>query len=376
MRAESCLSPDLTAFFEELDALERELRQALSAADLAHLHKIERWSRRCTYAGWATSWMGPNLLSAGLLSMGRTARWTMLGHHIGHGGYARVSDQPRYQKATFARGRRRLQDWMDVILPEAWDVEHNTLHHSRLGEAADPDLVELNLDWIRTSALPLPVRYAIVLTMAGAWKWIYYAPNTLQELQAAKDRASGGPGTRRGLLDWRVWAPTTRDGRALWARCFLPYAALRFVLQPLLLAPLGPLAVASAATNSLLAEVLTNLHTFVIITTNHAGEDVYAFDTPPGSREDFLLRQILGSVNYTTGSDLNDFLHGWLNYQIEHHLWPDMSMRQYQQAQPRLQALCEKHGVPYIQEPVRTRLRRTLDVMVGRADMKRVPRAV
>jgi hypothetical protein len=31
-----------------------------------------------------------------------------------------------------------------------------------------------------------------------------------------------------------------------------------------------------------------------------------------------------------TGSDANDFLHGWLNYQIEHHMFPDLSMLSYQ----------------------------------------------
>lgn len=365
---------DLTAFFRELDALERELRAELSEADLAHLQKIERWSRRCTAAGWATSWMGPNLLSAGLLSLGRTARWTMLGHHISHGGYSRLAkDNPRYHRDTFARGDRRMRDWLDVILPEAWDAEHNNRHHTRLGETADPDLVEMNLGWLRRSSLPMAARYAIVLTMAAAWKWVYYAPNTLQELRAEEDRAQGGAGQRRKLTDPGAWLPHSRDGRALWLRCFLPYAVARFVVQPLVVAPLGPLAVASASVNSLMAEVLTNLHTFVIITTNHVGEDVHAFEEPPADREDFLLRQIIGSVNYTTGGDLNDFMHGWLNYQIEHHLWPDMSMRQYQRAQPRLKALCEKHGVPYIQEPVTTRLRRTLEVMVGKADMKRGP---
>jgi hypothetical protein len=29
-------------------------------------------------------------------------------------------------------------------------VEHNRLHHYRLGELADPDLVEANLDWLRS----------------------------------------------------------------------------------------------------------------------------------------------------------------------------------------------------------------------------------
>jgi fatty acid desaturase len=84
-----------------------------------------------------------------------------------------------------------------------------------------------------------------------------------------------------------------------------------------------------------------------------------------------LLRQIVGSVDYQTGGDAVDLLHGWLNYQIEHHLWPDLSPLQYRKAQPRLKALCEAHGVPYVQEPVWRRLRKTLDVMVGAADMKR-----
>lgn len=55
--------------------------QSLSEEDLAHLHKIVRWGRRCTALGWATSWAGPNLLSAALLAQGRTARWTMVAHH-------------------------------------------------------------------------------------------------------------------------------------------------------------------------------------------------------------------------------------------------------------------------------------------------------
>ena len=46
------------------------------------------------------------------------------------------------------------------------------------------------------------------------------------------------------------------------------------------------------------------------------------------------MRQVLGSTNFRTGGDVNDFLHGWLNYQIEHHLWPDLSPRQLQFAQP------------------------------------------
>ncbi len=357
----------LEAFFVELDALEAEIRASLTDDDLAHLKRISRAGRACSAAGWATSWLGPNLLSAGLIALGRSGRWTTIGHHVSHGGYDRL-DAPRYHRKNFAKGwRRRVRDWMDVIPPAGWDREHNNLHHTRLGETADPDLVEHNLDWLRDSDLPMPVRYALVAVMASAWKWIYYAPSTMQEELVA----TGASKERRSLSDWRVWSPTHPDGRALWLRSFLPYAAVNFAILPSLFLPLGPLAAASAASNSLLAELLTNLHTFVIITTNHAGEDLYAFADAPADRRDFQLRQILGSANYRCGGDLNDYLHGWLNYQIEHHVWPDMSMLQYQRAQPRLKALCEEHGIPYVQESIWTRLRKTADIMVGAASMKR-----
>lgn len=87
----------------------------------------------------------------------------------------------------------------------------------------------------------------------------------------------------------------------------------------------------------LLAELLTNLHSFVIIACNHAGNDVYKFDTSVKARSDeFYLRAVIGSVNFHTGHDFGapgtfaadsvDFMQGWLNYQIEHHMFPDMSM--------------------------------------------------
>ena len=84
---------------------------------------------------------------------------------------------------------------------------------------------------------------------------------------------------------------------------------------------------------------------------------------------EFYLRQILGSVNYPTGSDTNDFFYGWLNYQIEHHLWPDIPLSQYQYAQPKVEAVCKKHGIPYRQDSVFKRLLKAVNIMVGRTSM-------
>jgi fatty acid desaturase len=358
------------ALARDLDALRKEFKAKTGQADLDHLQKMERWSRTCSALGLATAWMGPNLITASLIALGKSSRWAMLAHHITHRGYDKVPNIPsRYTSKEFAQGWRRYIDWFDWIIPEAWNEEHNILHHYNLGEDKDPDLVELNLDWLRESDLPEPAKIAFVALMASIWKWMYYAPNTLKELQIARARRAKDDAfvPTEGLADPATWDPRDPRGRELWTRSLLPYAAWNFAAIPAMYAPLGPLAVISAELNMLMAEVLTNLHTFAIIVPNHAGDDLYIFDRPIEDRDEFYLRQILGSVNFACGDDLTDFLHGWLNYQIEHHLWPDMTMLQYQQLQPRVKELCAKHNIPYVQQSVFTRVRKTVDVMVGRA---------
>jgi hypothetical protein len=48
-------------------------------------------------------------------------------------------------------------------------------------------------------------------------------------------------------------------------------------------------------------------------------------------------------------------------------------MLQYQRGAPQLKAICEKYGVPYIQENVFERLRKTIDIMVGKTSMMDFP---
>ena len=121
--------------------------------------------------------------------------------------------------------------------------------------------------------------------------------------------------------------------------------------------------------NSVLAEIFTNLHGFLVIVPNHTGDDIPLFDEHKSGRGEFFFRQIVGSVNYRTGNNRVDFMHGWLNYQIEHHIWPKMSLRLYQKAQPKVRELCEQYGIPYTQDSVFKRLKKAVDVMVGRTSM-------
>lgn len=384
---------DYEAFGKEVAQLGKELLQDTGSKDVEHLQKMVNWRNAAAVVGIATMWMAPNPLSVLALSTWTYASWTMIAHHTCHGGYNRV-DAGKFNSRGFALGtlRRRVSDWLDWMEPEAWNIEHNRLHHYRLNELHDPDLVQRNLEFVRDSNEPMLMKYAKVFAFMPIWKWFYYAPNTFKELQLAQWKKETGqelpeqidptdPVTVRTLM-----LPLTGAERemlkivnplAFFSRVVGPFFFMRFVLLPLPLLAIpavGPSLFTNAMINLILAELLTNIHGFVTIVTNHAGEDLYTFsDAVKPKTSSFYVRQIVGSANYAAGKDWIDFSHGFLNYQIEHHVWPDLSMRQYQIGAPRLKAVCKKYGVPYKQESVLERLRKTVDIMVGKTTMRPFP---
>ena len=54
-------------------------------------------------------------------------------------------------------------------------------------------------------------------------------------------------------------------------------------------------------------------------------------------------------------------------------LFRSLSMKQYQISAPQVKAICAKYGVPYVQENVFKRLKKTTDIMVKKTSMKWFP---
>ena len=388
---------DLKAFGADVRELGRRLATSEGEADLQHFEKLRRWSDGCGLLGVATMALPLNPLTVFLLSTYIFSRWAMIAHHTCHGGYDRHGSE-QYRRSRFALGGPlpRARDWLDWMLPEAWNHEHNVLHHYKLGENADPDLVERNLGFLRDFPLPMSLKAGFVAIMSTIWKWVYYAPNTYKQLKISEyTKENGKPPESEGFdldesltLGKLLLRPQKRGGLfspgEFLCTVFLPVILLRFLLlpAPLLLLPggLGATCFHNAVMNLIFADLFSNVHAFMTIVTNHAGSDLYRFETPcaPNSPE-FYLRQVLSSANYRAGEtgtlkgDVNDFMHGFLNYQAEHHCWPTLSMLSYQKAAPELKAICEKHGVPYVRESVFERTRKTVAIMVGSESMKRWP---
>ena len=368
MSLKSYQTVDREQLAKDISILHKQALADIGPADFQHLKKMERWGKACTVIGYGTAWILPNPISALLISQGSFSRWTAVGHPIVHKAFDKMQDADKnYTSKKFAKGWRRFLDWPDWMTPAGWHHEHDLLHHYNLGEETDPNNAQHNMEWLRQSSLPMWQRYAIVAFFSGIWKIIYYTPRTHKELvlNAARLQDKPRPETTR-IGAWSLFTP---QGRALWLESVLPYTAYRFVLLPLLFLPLGSFAAVSVLINSILAEIFTNMHSFLVMIPNHAGDDVMMFDEKSHSKGEFYLRQILGSVNYPTGSNFNDFFYGWLNYQIEHHLWPDLPLSQYQKLQPHVKALCKKHNIPYCQESVFKRMLKAADIMVGKKSM-------
>ncbi len=121
------------------------------------------------------------------------------------------------------------------------------------------------------------------------------------------------------------------EGLLLLAHAVLYVTVLLWVLTPL-----------QAVAFALVQQGLFGLYLGCSFAPNHKGMPTLT----QADQLDFLRRQVLTSRN-VRGSRLVDFLLGGLNYQIEHHLFPNMPRPNLRHAQPLVREFCRTHNLPY-----------------------------
>lgn len=356
---------DAEAFARDVDRIRAEELASVGPEDVAHLLRVRRLGLLATLAGLLTAWIAPNPLSAFLMGYGRTMRLTT-GHHICHRAYDRVPGVPeRFKSERFGKGWRRFVDWFDWGEIEAWNHTHNQ-HHAFTNSEDDPDV----LAYTFVARRPRWQRPLVLIAAMATFKATYYAPRMqLAYVDAQRQRAGLPP------LDARMWQLGRPEVRHIWLACLAPYALFHFGVLPALFLPLGAWAVFSVLVNSLLAEAITNAINFIAVGTTHVAPDVPLFSERVKGKGEYYLRAVLSAVDYTGNQDLVDGLQVWCNYQVSHHLWPELTLLRYQRIQPRLRALLAEHGVPYRREPIWRRFRASLDLYLGRAEHPPAPGA-
>lgn len=351
----------LAEFAKELKQVGQQANARVGLKDYHHMRWIELSGRLCFVIAIVLCFYQQVMFAAILMTYALMVKWLLM-HHIGHGGYNKIANIPaRYHSKVYALGWRRYLDWFDWIKADAWNYEHNYLHHYFTGEQKDPDLVEENLSWLAQMNLPSAVKLLILLFFAFTWKFTYYSAQTLNVRKGSNkiDFAN--------FFDLRQPAQ-----RTMWLELFLPYILCHFVFISLLFEMLSPGFGSAYLSARITAELLHNFHTFFIIVPNHCGDDIYRYDNV--ARQDrggdaFYLRQIKGSANFYTGPEWLDLSQMYLNYQIEHHLFPALPMRQYRIIQPQIKAICDKYQVPYVQESVWKRSWKMIEIATGKSKM-------
>lgn len=351
---------NLNAFAEAVIQLKKQALEHLSKSDYTHLKKIIWTNRVFLIIGYATAWIIPNPISMICIAIALTGMWTMVAHQVCHGGYNQVPSVPnRYKEAVFATKWRRFIDWPDWIYPPAWQYEHNTLHHFSLNEKGDPNQMSYRLKVLGLDHLyskPKWLALLIVALDAAIWKIRYYAPNTLKAQTEKKEFSQDTRFKNYYLKTFKF--------------CYIPYFIFQYVLVPLPFLCISLSAYIFVILNLVGAEILTNWYTFMLIAPNHTGMDLLLHEDHFKDKGEFYLAQILSTCDYKTGGYWNDYFHGYMNYQIEHHLFPDLPLSQYVLLQPKVKALCGKYGIPYIQESLWVRFKKFFDVLVGKGDMR------
>ncbi|MDT4918064.1 MAG: hypothetical protein QOH89_2764 [Pseudonocardiales bacterium] len=269
----------------------------------------------------AIVWMGDSwyqLLSAVVfgLAWGQIA---FLGHDAGHQAIFRR----RRNNDALGRGLGNLL----VGLSYGWWVDTHNRHHANPNHVdRDPDISDGVLAF--TAAQAAKRNGPISRFIARRQAWLFFPLLTLEGISLHVDSViavkSGAYRSARG------------GSRRFEAIGLIVHACLYVTLLLLVMSPEKALAFAAVH------QAVWGVYMGCTFAPNHKGMPMIA----PGDEPDYLRRQVLTSRN-VRGGLVTDFALGGLNYQIEHHLFPNMPRASLRHAQPLVRAHCEGLGVSY-----------------------------
>ena len=247
-----------------------------------------------------------------------------IGHNVMHGQWDWMND-PDINSTTW--------EWDNVCPADQWKHGHNVLHHT----------------WTNVLGMDRDIGYEIFrVTPEQPWHPVHlFQPfyNVLLMLVFEY-----GVGVHEVDLDAiNSGDPERIKGELPKLRGFAEKAARQmakdYVLWPALAGP----HMGMVAANNAVANVIRNVWSYMIIYCGHFPDDTHVFEKEQvagETRGEWYLRQILGSANIEGGRTFN-VLTGQLSHQIEHHLWPDMPSNRLPKVAHRVEALCERYGIPY-----------------------------
>ncbi len=241
------------------------------------------------------------------------AQLAFLGHDSGH-------------RQVFASGR-----WNDMMglavafllgMERTWWVEKHNRHHSNPNQTGmDPDIDIPVLAFSEEEAMEKRGFYRFLVKYQP---FLFFPMLSMEGMFGL--RLAGIQYLMHNKVKYPVVEPLLMAGH------FVAYLGLVFLLMPPWQGALFILA----------HQLLFGLHMGLVFAPNHKGMPIL----DEKDQTSYLRRQAITSRNIKP-NPLIDFIYGGLNYQIEHHLYPNMPRNRLNEARRIVRAFCRSRGVPY-----------------------------
>ncbi len=204
-----------------------------------------------------------------------------------------------------------------------WNNKHNKHHATPNTIGRDSDIAPSVVHFYPTDASP---RSPLGRLMQERQGWWFFPLLMVEEVNLQVQSVIAvltRPGMKRRKLEISLMAVR-----------LLGYPALLFVFLP----------AGKAAAFLGIQAALTGLYLGGAFAASHIGMPVLPYD----SRIDFFRRQVLTSRN-VAGGRIAGWAMGGLNWQIEHHLFPNMPRPNLRLSVPMIRGYCAEKNVPYHQ---------------------------
>ncbi|TMR35501.1 acyl-CoA desaturase [Nonomuraea zeae] len=269
-------------------------------------------------AGWTLFvWLGDSWLQM-LVAVAMAVVFTQLGfvaHDLGHRQVFRT---------------RRPSDIAGLLIGNLgvglgwgwWTAKHNRHHANPNHEDHDPDVSPAVIVWSEDQV----ARSTGIPRFFAKYQAFWFFPLLTLEawhLHVASVKSLFQPSAKRRGLELTLLLVH-----------FALYLGLVFTILP----------VGKALLFLVIHQGLFGIYLGCSFAPNHKGMPVLTKE----DKLDFLRKQVLTSRN-VRGGWLTDVALGQLNYQIEHHLFPNMPAPNLRKAQPMVEKYCAEIGVSYLQ---------------------------
>lgn len=271
----------------------------------------------------------------GLSGLGMAGIGLCIMHDANHGAYSK--------KRSI---NNMLGKTMNVIGANAsvWKIQHNILHHTFTNiDGADEDIDTPFV--LRFS--PHTKKYWIN-RFQHIYAWFFYGLSTIFWI-TTKDFSNMKHFRELGFIKSEKEYRKEMWSIAGWKGLYYIYA----LILPLVMVPLAWWIVVLAFLGM---HFINGLLLSIVFQTAHVMPDVdYPLPDENGLiANDWTIHQMATTTNYAPNNRVLSWLMGGLNYQVEHHLLPNVCHVHYKHLAPIVKKTAQEYGIPYNSKPTFT----------------------